>query len=207
MTKRTSAKYKIDRRMGENIWGRPKSPVNKREYGPGQHGQRRKGKMSRLRHPAPRQAEAQGLLRRPDREAVPPHLRRGRAAARRHLGAPDRAPGAPARRGGLPREVRADDLRGAAVREPRPRRGERPAGQHRLLPRQGRRRRQRARQVAAAGAGARGDRLAGARRARNTSPSTTPSSPPSSSARRRSRDVPYPVMMEPNLVVEYYAKN
>jgi small subunit ribosomal protein S4 len=32
--------------MGENIWGRPKSPVNRREYGPGQHGQRRKGKMS-----------------------------------------------------------------------------------------------------------------------------------------------------------------
>jgi len=46
VTKRTSAKYKIDRRMGQNIWGRPKSPVNKREYGPGQHGQRRKGKMS-----------------------------------------------------------------------------------------------------------------------------------------------------------------
>ena len=46
MSKRESAKYKIDRRMGENIWGRPKSPVNKREYGPGQHGQRRKGKLS-----------------------------------------------------------------------------------------------------------------------------------------------------------------
>ena len=46
MTKRTSAKHKIDRRLGENIWGRPKSPVNKREYGPGQHGQRRKGKVS-----------------------------------------------------------------------------------------------------------------------------------------------------------------
>ena len=46
MSKRTSAKYKLDRRMGENIWGRPKSPVNKREYGPGQHGQRRKGKTS-----------------------------------------------------------------------------------------------------------------------------------------------------------------
>ena len=46
MSKRHSAKYKIDRRMGENIWGRPKSPVNRREYGPGQHGQRRKGKMS-----------------------------------------------------------------------------------------------------------------------------------------------------------------
>jgi small subunit ribosomal protein S4 len=46
MTKRASAKYKLDRRMGQNIWGRPKSPVNKREYGPGQHGQRRKGKLS-----------------------------------------------------------------------------------------------------------------------------------------------------------------
>jgi small subunit ribosomal protein S4 len=46
MTKRHEAKYKIDRRMGENVWGRPKSPVNKREYGPGQHGQRRKGKLS-----------------------------------------------------------------------------------------------------------------------------------------------------------------
>ena len=46
MTKRSEAKYKLDRRMGENIWGRPKSPVNRREYGPGQHGQRRKGKLS-----------------------------------------------------------------------------------------------------------------------------------------------------------------
>ena len=46
MTKRTSAKHKIDRRMGENIWGRPKSPVNRREYCPGQHGQRRKAKLS-----------------------------------------------------------------------------------------------------------------------------------------------------------------
>jgi small subunit ribosomal protein S4 len=46
MTKRVEAKHKIDRRMGQNIWGRPKSPVNRREYGPGQHGQRRKGKLS-----------------------------------------------------------------------------------------------------------------------------------------------------------------
>ncbi|MBX9777006.1 MAG: 30S ribosomal protein S4 [Xanthobacteraceae bacterium] len=46
MTKRHQAKYKIDRRMGQNVWGRPKSPVNHREYGPGQHGQRRKGKLS-----------------------------------------------------------------------------------------------------------------------------------------------------------------
>jgi small subunit ribosomal protein S4 len=46
MSKRHPAKYKIDRRMGQNVWGRPKSPVNHREYGPGQHGQRRKGKLS-----------------------------------------------------------------------------------------------------------------------------------------------------------------
>ena len=42
MSKRINAKYKIDRRMRENIWGRPKSPVNRRETGPGQHGARRK---------------------------------------------------------------------------------------------------------------------------------------------------------------------
>jgi small subunit ribosomal protein S4 len=46
MSKRHAAKHKIDRRLGENIWGRPKSPINRREYGPGQHGQRRKGKLS-----------------------------------------------------------------------------------------------------------------------------------------------------------------
>ena len=46
MTKRQSSKYKIDRRIGDNLWGRPKSPQNKREYGPGQHGQRRKNKIS-----------------------------------------------------------------------------------------------------------------------------------------------------------------
>jgi len=46
MSKRHASKYKIDRRLGENIWGRPKSSVNRRSYGPGQHGQRRKSKVS-----------------------------------------------------------------------------------------------------------------------------------------------------------------
>ena len=41
MTKRLESKYKIDRRLGASLWGRPKSPVNKRDYRPGQHGQRR----------------------------------------------------------------------------------------------------------------------------------------------------------------------
>ena len=42
MSKREQSKYKINRRLGVNLWGRPKSPVNKREYPPGQHGQRRR---------------------------------------------------------------------------------------------------------------------------------------------------------------------
>ncbi|MBL4756678.1 MAG: 30S ribosomal protein S4 [Rhizobiales bacterium] len=46
MTKIVKSKYKLDRRMGENIWGRPKSPVNRRDYGPGEHGQRRRSKIS-----------------------------------------------------------------------------------------------------------------------------------------------------------------
>ena len=43
MSKRLASKYKINRRLGLNLWGRDKSPVNKRAYGPGQHGQH-KGK-------------------------------------------------------------------------------------------------------------------------------------------------------------------
>lgn len=42
MAKRPQAKHKIDRRLGVNLWGRAKSPLNKRDYGPGQHGQNRK---------------------------------------------------------------------------------------------------------------------------------------------------------------------
>jgi len=42
MSKRIASKYKIDRRLGVNLWGRAKSPINNRDYGPGQHGQRRR---------------------------------------------------------------------------------------------------------------------------------------------------------------------
>ena len=42
MSKRTEPRNKIDRRLGCNLWGEPKSPFNKREYGPGQHGSKRK---------------------------------------------------------------------------------------------------------------------------------------------------------------------
>ena len=46
MSKRSNVKYKISRRLGESLWGRAKDPVNRRSYGPGQHGQGRKGKLS-----------------------------------------------------------------------------------------------------------------------------------------------------------------
>lgn len=46
MTKRLAAKHKISRRIGQNLWGTSKSPTNKRESGPGQHGARRKNKIS-----------------------------------------------------------------------------------------------------------------------------------------------------------------
>ncbi len=46
MSKRVKAKHKIDRRMGQNLWGRPKSPVNRREYGPGEHGPSRRRRLS-----------------------------------------------------------------------------------------------------------------------------------------------------------------
>src|SRR6266851_9445347 len=42
MSKREGSKFKINRRLGVNLWGRSKSPLNRRDYGPGQHGQRRK---------------------------------------------------------------------------------------------------------------------------------------------------------------------
>ena len=42
MGKRLNSKHKIDRRLGVNLWGRPKSPLNNRDYAPGQHGQRRR---------------------------------------------------------------------------------------------------------------------------------------------------------------------
>ena len=46
MTKRVQAKHKIERRLGVNLWGQPGSPLNNRDYRPGQHGQRNKGKPS-----------------------------------------------------------------------------------------------------------------------------------------------------------------
>ncbi len=46
MTKRAASKHKVDRRLKVNLWGRPKSPFNSRNYPPGQHGKSKKGKLS-----------------------------------------------------------------------------------------------------------------------------------------------------------------
>ena len=75
MTKRAESKYKLDRRMGQNIWGRPKSPVNRREYGPGQHGQRRKGKMSDFGTQLKAKQKLKGYYGNISEKAVPQVLR------------------------------------------------------------------------------------------------------------------------------------
>ena len=46
MTKRLNSKHKVDRRLRVNLWGRPKSPFNTRAYPPGQHGQKKTSKPS-----------------------------------------------------------------------------------------------------------------------------------------------------------------
>ena len=46
MTKRIASKHKVDRRLKVNLWGRPKSPFNSRNYKPGQHGKSTRGKIS-----------------------------------------------------------------------------------------------------------------------------------------------------------------
>ncbi len=46
MTKRLNSKHKVDRRLRVNLWGRPKSPFNTRAYPPGQHGQKKTAKPS-----------------------------------------------------------------------------------------------------------------------------------------------------------------
>jgi small subunit ribosomal protein S4 len=81
MTKRAPAKYKIDRRIGENIWGRPKSPGQPPRIRPRPARPAPQGQAVRLRRAAARQAEAQGLLRQHLREAVPAYYEKPSAAA------------------------------------------------------------------------------------------------------------------------------
>ena len=110
MSKRNSAKYKLDRRMGENIFGRPKSPVNKREYGPGQHGQRRKGKMSDFGIQLRAKQKLKGYYGDVTEKQFKRTYHRGRPDEGRHRPEPDRPARAPPRHDRLSRQVRADHL-------------------------------------------------------------------------------------------------
>ena len=141
MTKRTSAKYKLDRRMGENVFGRPKSPVNRREYGPGQHGQRRKGKISDFGIQLRAKQKLKGYYGDITEKQFKRTYHRSERDEGRRLAEPDRPARAPARHGRLSRQVRADDLGRAPAGQPRPHPRQRREVQHRLAPGERRRRR------------------------------------------------------------------
>jgi hypothetical protein len=157
MSKRSSAKYKLDRRMGENVFGRPKSPVNKREYGPGQHGQRRKGKISDFGI----QLRAKQKLRGYYGDVTEKQFKRTYTEASKMKG--DASQNLIGFR--LSRQVRADDLVCPPAGQPRPRPRQRHQVQHRVAPDQCRRRNHAGIQGAGDGAGARGARP---RRARHS---------------------------------------
>ena len=120
MSKRHSAKHKIDRRLGENIWGRPKSPLNVRSYGPGQHGQRRKGKLSDFGL----QLRAKQKLKGYYGDISEKRFHKYYVEASRQRGDTGEIliglPREPSGRHCLSRQVRADRFCGPPVRQPRP---------------------------------------------------------------------------------------
>ena len=205
MTKRHEAKYKIDRRMGQNVWGRPKSPVNKREYGPGQHGQRRKSKLSDYGVQLRAKQKLRGYYGNISEKQFRGIYDEARPPEGRHRRQHDRAPGAPARRHHLPREVRAHGVRGAAVRQPRPRQGERPPRHHRELQGQGRR---------AIEVKDKSKQLALVLEATGLAERDVPDYIEVDHSKMTAKltrvplitEVPYPVQMEPHLVVEFYSR-
>src|SRR4029079_17615993 len=143
MTKRMESKYKIDRRMGENIWGRPKSPVNRREYGPGQHGQRRKSKLSDYGVQLKAKQKLRGyygnISERQFRGIYQEAPRLKGDSGAHMIGLPerrphDRPPGAAPRCADLPCQIRADGLCRAPVHQSRPHQGERQARHNPELP-------------------------------------------------------------------------
>ena len=150
MSKRESAKYKLDRRLGENIWGRPKSPVNKREYGPGQHGQRRKGKLSdfgvQLRAKQKLKGHYGDVSEKQFRKIYEEADRRKGDTSENLIGLLESRLDAVVYRAKFVPTIFCR----SPVRQPRPRQRQRRARQHRLLPLQGRRRDRGAREVEAA---------------------------------------------------------
>ena len=120
MTKRAESKYKINRRLGVNLWGRPKSPINKREYGPGQHGQRRK-KPSDFGVQLMAKQKMKGYYGNISEKQFRKYYE-GRPCAARATPAENLIELLERRLDAvhLPHEVRHHPLRGPAVRQPRP---------------------------------------------------------------------------------------
>ncbi len=206
MSKRESSKYKIDRRMGENIWGRPKSPVNRREYGPGQHGQRRKGKLSDFGVQLRAKQKLKGYygdLREKQFRAIFDEANRRKGDTSENLiGLLESRLDAIVYRAKFVPTV----FRCPSVRQPWPRHRQRRSRQHRFLPLQGRRRHRSSRKVEAA-------------RYRFSKPiSLAERDVPDYIEVDHNKmvatfarvpaltDVPYPVVMEPHLVVEFYSR-
>ena len=113
MTKRVHAKHKIDRRLGENIWGRPKSPYNKREYGPGEHGQRRRGKLSDYGQQLRAKQKLKGYYGNITEKQFKAIYGEAARLKWRHIRKSDRTAGAPARCHRLSLQIRADRVRRA----------------------------------------------------------------------------------------------
>ena len=206
MSKRHESKHKIDRRLGENIWGRPKSPLNARAYGPGQHGQRRKGKTSDYGLQLRAKQKLKGYYGSMTEKAF---KKLYIEASRIRGDTGEKLIGLLESRldvGDLPRQVRADPVRRPPVREPRPRAGQRQARHHPVLPGQGRRQDRAQGEVASSSASSSRPASSPSATCRSTSKSTTARWPRPMSACRRCADVPYPVQMEPNLVVEFYSR-
>ena len=206
MTKRMESKYKIDRRMGENIWGRPKSPVNRREYGPGQHGQRRKSKLSDYGVQLKAKQKLRGYYGNISERQFRGIYQEARRPQGRQRRPHDRPPGAAPRCADLPRQVRADRVRRAPVHQPRPHQGERQARHHPELPGQGRRRRRGEGKVASS--------CALVLEAQALAERDVPDYIEVDASKLTAKltrvpvltDVPYAVQMEPHLVVEYYSR-
>ena len=137
MTKRANSKYKLDRRVGENLWGRPKSPVNKRSYGPGQHGQRRAKKLSDYGTQLQAKQKLKGyygnITERQFRKYYTDAARRPGDTGENMIGLLE----TPSRHRRVPRQVRADAVRRAPAGQPWPCQGQWPPRDHRLLSCQG----------------------------------------------------------------------
>ena len=117
--------------MGENVFGRPKSPVNRREYGPGQHGQRRKGKISDFGIQLRAKQKLKGYYGDVTEKQFKRTYQEASAHEGRRFAEPDRPARAPPRHGRLSRQVRADDLGRSPAGQPRPHPRQRREVQHR----------------------------------------------------------------------------